>query len=63
MKRIFIDQYNQVHRAKNVKELQSNLGGKCTRMFQDSKDGTTYHVGYVVGSLWCIEYIEKRVKQ
>ena len=63
MKRIFIDQYNQVHRAKNVKELQSNLEGRCTRMYQDNKDDTTYHIGYVVSNLWCTEYVEKRIKQ
>jgi len=62
MKRIFIDQYNQVHRAKNVKELQSNLRGRCTRMYRHSQE-CDYHIGYVVGSLWCTEYVEKRVKQ
>jgi hypothetical protein len=61
--RTFIDQYNQIHIAKSVKELQSNLGGRCSKMYQDSKDGTIYHIGYVIGSLWCIEYVEKRIKQ
>lgn len=54
--RVFIDQYSQVFRAKNVKDLQHKLGGRVSKMYVDKKDGSTVHIGYVVGKLWLTEY-------
>ena len=35
------------------KELMERLGTKsCRKMFVDTKDGVTKHVGYVVGRRW-----------
>ena len=35
------------------KELMERLGSKhCSKMFVDTKDGKTYHCGYVIGRLW-----------
>lgn len=53
--RFFIDQYGKCHRAATVRELRQNLGGRCSKMYVDKKDGTTVHIGYVVGQLWLTE--------
>lgn len=54
--RVFIDQYGQVFWAENVKDLQQKLGGRVSKMYVDKKDGSTVHIGYVVGKLWLTEY-------
>jgi hypothetical protein len=54
--RVFIDQYKGIHYAMSVKDLQRKLGGACHRMYID-RQGKSFHVGYVVGKLWCTEFI------
>ena len=57
-KRIFIDNYGRVHYARSVKDLAEQLGrsgGSARRIYRDKKDGTTVHVGYVIGPYWCDE--------
>lgn len=55
MYRLWIDQYGQMWRAKNVKELASLLHGKYTPMYID-KGKDTFQIGYVIGKLWLTEY-------
>ena len=54
---LYLDQYGNKFFAKTVKELKSQLGKtKASRMFVDSKDGKTYHIGYVIGQHWLTAY-------
>jgi hypothetical protein len=45
------------------KDLKARLGGKINKMYVDNTDGSTSHVGYVVGGLWVqlFEYFNKPV--
>ncbi len=50
-----IDQFGHAyHGLTNPrKELCERLGREhADRMFQDGKDGKTYHCGYIIGGLW-----------
>jgi hypothetical protein len=64
---IYIDQFGSKYFCYNVKDLKEvhYLSGKVSKMFVDSKDGKTYHVGYVVGQHWLDAYVpfRKEVKQ
>ena len=54
-----IDQYGQTyHGLKNPrKDLCHRLGCKsAVKMYQDKKDGTTCHAGYVIAGLWLTLY-------
>ena len=61
--RLFIDQDGNKFWAKNVKDLKRQVRGSCVRMMRDRKDGTTIHVGYVIGQQWLVEFapVEKVV--
>lgn len=56
--RLFIDQWNQHFTVNTVKELKTKhcLRGKVSKMYVDKKDGTTAHIGYVVGQHWLREF-------
>lgn len=54
--RVFIDQYLHVHRARSVKDLREQLGGRVSKMYRDLPSGDVVHVGYVIGDYWCEEY-------
>lgn len=54
--RVFIDQYNQVYRARTIKELRAKVGGTCSKMYTDKADGSTTHIGYVIGHHWLQEF-------
>ena len=61
-----IDQYgNTYHGLEHPrKDLLKRLG--CThaeKMYQDKKDGTTVHVGYVIGGLWLTLYSVEPVER
>jgi len=50
-----IDQYGTVyHGLKHPrKDLMDKLGIKhVEKMYQDDKEGNSYHTGYVIGHLW-----------
>lgn len=49
---LYRDQYGGTFMARTLKELRAKLPGRCSRMYQDKKDGSTVHVGYVIGQLW-----------
>ena len=50
----FIDQYGNRFTANSRKELIAKIGkGRVSKMYVDTKDGRTLHVGYVVGQHWC----------
>ena len=54
-----IDQYGQTyHGLKHPRQdLLERLGYSSARkMYQDKKDGSTVHVGYVIGGLWLTLY-------
>lgn len=56
--RLFIDQWNQQFSVNFVKELKTKhcLRGKISKMYVDKQDGTTAHIGYVVGQHWLREF-------
>ena len=55
-----IDQYGQTYHDLGkhpLKELMDRLGcRKNSKMYCDKIDGTTVHVGYVIGQHWCRLY-------
>ena len=54
---LFIDQWGGKVRARTVKELREQCGGgRVSKMYRDTKDGRTLHVGYVVGQRWFNQY-------
>ena len=55
--RLFLDQYGNRYFVNTVKELcQKVYYSKAKKMYCDKKDGTTVHVGYVIGQYWMTEY-------
>lgn len=50
---LYLDQYGNRWHARTVRELQRQIGGRVSKMFVDKADGSTVHVGYVVGAHWC----------
>lgn len=62
---LYIDQYGTQFYAATIKELRSKIGmggSRVSKMYVDKKDGTTVHIGYVVGKHWLTAYqrVEKR---
>ena len=55
---LYIDQYGSRIWAASRKELVERAGGgRVNKMYCDKKDGSTVHVGYVVGKRWFTCYI------
>lgn len=58
--RLFVDiRTGEFYYAHTVKELRAQIGNggsRVRRMFVDSKDGNTYHTGYVIGKRWLKMY-------
>ena len=54
--RLFVSQYGDKFCARTIKELRQQIPGRCAKMYIDKKDGTTKHIGYVIGRLWMREY-------
>ena len=59
---VYIDQYGQRFYAATVRELRTQIPGRCSKMYIDAKDGHSYHIGYVIGQLWLTKYAPVRVK-
>ena len=57
---LWIDQYGRQYRAKNRKELKSQIPGRVSKMYRDTADGSSKHVGYVIGNQWLAAF--KRVE-
>lgn len=53
---LFIDQYGTTYFAKTLKELREQIPGRCSKMYVDTKEGITLHVGYVIGDHWLTAY-------
>jgi hypothetical protein len=46
------------------KELLNRLGRRhATKMYVDKKNGTTVHIGYIIGSLWITLYTIKQFER
>ena len=61
-----IDQYGRTfhgleHPRKDLMERLSNK--HCSKMFVDKKDGSTKHVGYVIGGHWLTVYKIERMEK
>ena len=55
---LYVDQWGNRWTAKTVKDLKQQVGpGKVSRMYQDKTDGSTVHVGYVIGPHWCHAFV------
>lgn len=64
---IAIDQYGQTVKLPNTKHprkaLLDKLGYRSAqKLYQDKKDGTTVHCGYIVGGCWYTLYQLERVE-
>ena len=53
---LYIDQYGEKYAAYTVKELRKQVPGRCGKMYIDRKDGSCWHIGYVVGKHWLTAY-------
>lgn len=56
---LYIDQYGSRYYAKTVRELRGKVGmggSRVSKMYHDTKQGKTVHVGYVVGQHWLTAY-------
>jgi len=62
--KLYINQYGERFYARTLRELKESVGGgKIEKMFRDSVDGKSYHVGYVIGGHgghWLTEYTQTR---
>jgi len=61
MKKLYmaIDQYGQTYHSliNPRKELSEIIGNKhVEKLYQDDVHGNTFHMGYVIGSLWLTLY-------
>jgi hypothetical protein len=51
--RLYRDQYGRTVIACSVRELARRVGGgRVSKMYVDRKDGSTFHIGYVIGRYW-----------
>ena len=56
---LYLDQWGHKYWAKTVKELRAQIeGGGCrvSKMYRDEKDGSSVHIGYVVGIHWLVAF-------
>lgn len=62
-----IDQYGQTHHDLGPhprKGLLEKLGRKhASKMYVDKADGTTKHVGWIIGGLWLTVYEVRRMER
>lgn len=52
---LYMDQFGNHFFARSVNELRSQIGmggSRVSKMYRDTKDGLTVHVGYVIGAHW-----------
>ena len=54
---LYVNQYGNQFGAATIKELRQTLPGRCSKMYQDRKDGGTIHVGYVIGRHWLTMFV------
>ena len=65
-----VDQYGEIYRNLGEyprKELMERLDCKhAEKIYIDKKDGSTIHIGYIIGNLWLTLYqvipFEKKIK-
>jgi len=53
---LYVDQWGNKFYARTVKELREQVPGRCSKMYIDRKDGSTLHIGYVIGPHWLTMY-------
>jgi hypothetical protein len=58
---LYLDQYGNKWFARTVRDLREQIGGKVSKMYVDTKDGRTMHIGYVVGRHWCEAFTPIRI--
>lgn len=63
---LYIDQYGNRFGAKTIKELKEEVcpflkSPKVSKMYQDTREGKTMHVGYIVGNHWLTAYRAVRI--
>jgi hypothetical protein len=59
---LYMSQYGDHFVARTVKELKEKAGpGRVSKMYQDTIEGTTVHVGYVIGRRWFTAFVPYEV--
>jgi hypothetical protein len=54
---LYLDQWGNRFWAHSVRTLRERVGGGAvSKMYRDKADGSTVHVGYVVGQHWLTAY-------
>jgi len=59
---MFIDQYGSRWYSCTLKDLQSQVRGRVGKMYVDKKDGSTMHIGYVIGQRWLTAWRPVEIK-
>ncbi len=57
---LYVSQYGNIWYASTVGELCEKLGysvKSARRMYRDKKNGSSVHVGYVIGGFWLTAYV------
>lgn len=57
MRKLYRDQYGNTFFASTLKELKTQIRGRVSIMYVDSKEGKTMRLGYVIGQHWLTEYV------
>ena len=54
---LYIEQWGNRFHASTVRHLREQIGGgRVSKLYQDKRDGSTVHVGYVIGQHWLTAY-------
>lgn len=56
---LYMDQFGNHFYARSVKELRQQIGrggSRISRLYQDRKDGSVVHTGYVIGGHWLMMF-------
>lgn len=62
---LYLDQHGNRFWANTVRQLrkQIGMGGSAVRkMYRDKKDGTSVHIGYVIGQHWLTAFQQVEIK-
>ncbi len=59
--RLYIDQYGNCFWARTLKQLRAKVPGRVSKLYVDKQDGSTRHIGYVIGDRWLTAYVRFEV--
>jgi hypothetical protein len=55
---LYLDQFGNRFWAHSVRELRERIGGgRVSKLYQDKRDGSAVHIGYVIGQHWLSAFV------